>query len=786
MTPLSSSLYVLLAIFSLASLSCSGNFYEEPEGIFPSQEDDEEEDDDDEQNPLHFEPLPKENLGPTYTCSNAWEWWVQAQKRHYLFGAQKSFETSSEESLPHDLTQVNHKNLIHNLTSFWFSHLDPQRVVFAAEDLEEFRQTEGINIENQLSMNQDVAYCDHLQAMQTLHQNKKSHYLKVFQKHLWMDQDFTLEETYPRYVNNFASSQDLEDRVRAHMKLIFIRTWNVFPELSYEDIRFKLQKELQRQKKALAQFSQEDHIKTYLKAAFEALDPYSHFWDLTSWNHAILRANGWLATLASKYIPALETLTSLSWKDGWTESWIQELTANNTQVISITEKVTKKENKKNKTPSQKHSEVILRTWNMEDNSLDEFFSLAKGKYSSELIIKTRGLNKQNSHDSPSSYIEKTQRVTRQKLLSQEREDHHYIFDVFADNDETSKLSVGALNVKKFQNYSEDYFVGYIENPKQFHEYFSFLENLDALVLDLRDHGGGSDKKALEILNLFMEEEVAFYKHYLNNQGKLKLESIANLTPEGFAFTKLPLVILVNRFTASAAELIALALRSHGRAIIVGDTQSKGKGTSHISYNWSSKDHDKVIWRVSVGEQFGVDGASIPKDGLISDVVIPSLSDLSVNTKKNFLYKNPHHKTLSFPKEHQPSFDMRSEEIIQKLGNVSLSRSSQREDFQRLDTIRKYFRYIWSPTIPLYFKPEAPLREDLLENPFLESYPNGYIATDSQVTTDHVVLAEAIRIALDYAYLLQGQEPPSSYRPFHTHSGSALLRKGWKFQGLPIE
>jgi carboxyl-terminal processing protease len=93
--------------------------------------------------------------------------------------------------------------------------------------------------------------------------------------------------------------------------------------------------------------------------------------------------------------------------------------------------------------------------------------------------------------------------------------------------------------------------------------------IDALILDLRGNPGGSFPAGVKVAELFLAEGVIAYK-----QGRDKEESHKALNPNAFA---MPVVVLVDGDTASAAEVVAGALKENNRARLVGET-TFGKGS----------------------------------------------------------------------------------------------------------------------------------------------------------------------------------------------------------------
>ena len=125
-------------------------------------------------------------------------------------------------------------------------------------------------------------------------------------------------------------------------------------------------------------------------------------------------------------------------------------------------------------------------------------------------------------------------------------------------------------------------VGYIRllqfGKKSTQEITAVLEEIggkvDGVILDLRNNTGGLLNAATEICDLFLEKGLSIVQTRGRNR-KLNEEHFSRTGP---AFNKdIPLVILVNRHSASASEVVAGCLQDHGRAIVIGE-QSWGKGT----------------------------------------------------------------------------------------------------------------------------------------------------------------------------------------------------------------
>ncbi|WP_298419624.1 S41 family peptidase [uncultured Kordia sp.] len=139
-------------------------------------------------------------------------------------------------------------------------------------------------------------------------------------------------------------------------------------------------------------------------------------------------------------------------------------------------------------------------------------------------------------------------------------------------------------------------------------------NIDGLILDLRDNGGGSMKQAIDLAGMFIDKgPLGIYRDANNNREIIKDFN------RGTLFTK-PMVILVNQGSASASEFIAAALRDHYRAIIVG-SKTYGKGT--IQSILPLKNEIGFI-KITIDKMYGFRGNTHQASGISPDIEFPSL------------------------------------------------------------------------------------------------------------------------------------------------------------------
>jgi carboxyl-terminal processing protease len=140
----------------------------------------------------------------------------------------------------------------------------------------------------------------------------------------------------------------------------------------------------------------------------------------------------------------------------------------------------------------------------------------------------------------------------------------------------------------------------------------------SLILDLRDNGGGYLDTGIAVASEFISSGVIV----MEKAGDGTITS-HQATPDGLATNKsLPMIVLVNGFSASASEIVAGALQDTGRARLLGET-TYGKGTVQ---NWVPLSDNQGAVRVTIARWLTPKGNTIDKQGLTPDIVVKMTAD----------------------------------------------------------------------------------------------------------------------------------------------------------------
>lgn len=153
------------------------------------------------------------------------------------------------------------------------------------------------------------------------------------------------------------------------------------------------------------------------------------------------------------------------------------------------------------------------------------------------------------------------------------------------------------------------------------------ENVSGVILDLRRNGGGSLEEAINLTGLFIKEgPVVQVKDYDNT-----IQEDDDRDPS--VFYDGPLIVLTSRFSASASEILAGALQDYGRALIVGDVSTHGKGTVQsvqplrealMRMGIRGLTNDPGALKITIKKFYRASGASTQLKGVTPDIILPSV------------------------------------------------------------------------------------------------------------------------------------------------------------------
>lgn len=206
------------------------------------------------------------------------------------------------------------------------------------------------------------------------------------------------------------------------------------------------------------------------------------------------------------------------------------------------------------------------------------------------------------------------------------------------------------------------------------------EGIDGLILDIRSNGGGALIDAIRISGLFLTQGTVVQIRDANGNIMPGIDDNPNLDYGG------PLMLMVNKFSASASEIFAAAMQDYKRAVIVGDKQTHGKGTVQ-----EVKDLNPYAAAFNLPAPIGsikytqakfyrANGETTQLKGVVPDIIFPSFTDQIESGESSLEHALPFD-TISSARLHSyiPNYDF----VIQSLRRESGKRLAESEKFKIL-------------------------------------------------------------------------------------------------------
>lgn len=218
------------------------------------------------------------------------------------------------------------------------------------------------------------------------------------------------------------------------------------------------------------------------------------------------------------------------------------------------------------------------------------------------------------------------------------------------------------------------------------------EQVDGIIFDLRDNGGGSLEDVVRIAGLFIEEGPI-----VQVRGKGAFSKILRDTDRGVDFEG-PLLVMINPISASASEIFAAAMQDYNRAVVIGSPSSYGKGTvqnfSDLDRMLSVKPADMEelgSLKMTVQKFYRVNGGATQLKGVESDIVVPDYYSYMDYGERDLDYALSWTKVQPLSFSHwTPSYDM---DYVVNLSNERIENDSAfsliEENGLRLKEIRDH-------------------------------------------------------------------------------------------------
>lgn len=310
--------------------------------------------------------------------------------------------------------------------------------------------------------------------------------------------------------------------------------------------------------------------------------------------------------------------------------------------------------------------------------LGDIVRLIKGPKGSEVVLQVR-----RSIDDVVEVLPIP--IKRGKVKTDDEEAVLY-YETVVDKDSKKELLIGIIELPSFYRDFEGFSSGdkaakscaadvqrLLEQAK--------LKKVNGIIFDLQNNSGGSLTDAISIVGLFINKGAVVVTK--DNKGK---EHIRN-DPDGDISYEGPLIVLINKKSASASEIVSGALKDYRRALILGGERTFGKGTVQEIYSLGQDRQNKELGaiKITINQFFTAGGSSTQWEGVSSDICLPSYFDSVEVGEKEYKEALPFEKISSYVDDRKAggSWSRVTSEVIEALKANTLRRVAASKEFQKI-------------------------------------------------------------------------------------------------------
>jgi carboxyl-terminal processing protease len=198
------------------------------------------------------------------------------------------------------------------------------------------------------------------------------------------------------------------------------------------------------------------------------------------------------------------------------------------------------------------------------------------------------------------------------------------------------------------------------------------KKLDSLILDLRNNPGGLLNSSIDVANLFIDSQgIVVY-----TEGRTPSSKVTFPAKRGDILNGAPIVVLMNKGSASASEIVAGALQDHKRAIIMGQ-ESFGKGSVQSMLSLE----DGFGLKLTTARYYTPSGRSIQAKGIVPDVY---LEDNTLSSFEDAINLNSQEKDLKNHLSAESPSELSEEDILEMQDEITENRDKEYIDLLRED------------------------------------------------------------------------------------------------------
>ena len=606
----------------------------------------------------------------------------------------------------------------------YLNRLDPAHYYFLAADVNEYRQFET-RIDDMLLRGKVKLALEIFERFKV----RLSERLAMMEEFLAEDFDFSRDANWTLEREDLPYPETTEEarkiwRTKIKFDLLTLK----LAETSIKDGKERLMKRVRGMWKDFSQYENDDVVSIFLNSMAAAYDPHSSYLaaqDLKNFDISI--------KLSLEGIGAV-----LRWEDGYTvvNSIVPggaaarhgKLKADD-RIIAVAQ-------------GEEAFESVI------DMRLNNVVQLIRGKRGTKVGLQI--LRKTKKGFDTLKLV-----IVRDKIILKDGEARKQIFVHPSPEENKTAQETNRIGVIKLQSFYVD-FNDRRKNPKNYksssrdvkkHLKEFVRENVDGVILDLRSNGGGGLDEAINMAGLFIGHNPVVIVRQSGGRRVTVHRSRERAVYDG------PLLIMLNRYSASASEILAGAMHDYQRAILAGDTTTFGKGTVQ---NIFQLPEGYGALKVTIAQFYRVSGWSTQNRGVETSLVLPSLynaRDIGESTLDN---------ALPWRSIDQVSYRVSGnlKKVLPKLKQLSENRIANSEFFQKVkEDVQEYLTTIKPLKYTSILKmQEDDLRRKTQRDQELESVSE---KADEDNSDDREIEEEKKEIQLD-EYMKESLEILSDY------------------------
>ncbi len=608
------------------------------------------------------------------------------------------------------------KRTLDNFVKSW----DPGKLYFYQSDVDEFNAKYANKLDDQIG--RDIN-CSSIDDVMNRYSQRFTERNQFIMKAIDAKQDFTIDEylnvdrknlAYPKTV------EEVNERWRKHIKFQLLNLKSGTETI--EKAREKLKKRYELAIKRHNDLNKDRVYGVFLNAFSTALDPHSSYLPVEELEDFRIRT-----ALSLEGIGA-----SLRSEDGFTivASMVKGGAAEKSGLLKINDKII--------AVGQENGEPV----DVIDMDLQEVVKKIRGARATTVKLT---VIREESGASRKLVVP----IVREKIQLVEQQASSNVVDVqVPEGGKMKPMKIGVITLPSF-------YIDFEGRQKRLKNYRSSsndtkeqiknlkAKNVDAIIIDLRSNGGGGLDESISTAGLF------FPSGPVVQVKDSKGDTETYYDPDELTWYDGPLVVMINRHSASASEIFAGAIQDYQRGLIVGDTHTFGKGTVQNLNDLAPK---LGAVKVTVNQFYRASGASTQMKGVDSDIVLPSIVDELEIGEKFYDYALPYEEIK--PAKYQ-KFNLTKPYAVE-LKKRSEQRLTKDTDFQKIREEIEKFRKNKDERSRVSLKEK---KEDVKEAKKDANKQEEDAMNESSEFNlkDDIYLQESVRITSDYVQLLKKQK-----------------------------